>query len=157
MTIARTASSGLLVAIACTLLAAAPCAFAAETVLVPSRTIYPGEVVDAAAFKEVTLAEGKSPPPNVAISVEALDGKVARKTLLPGRYVAVNALREAYLVEKGAAVDAIFVAGTMTISLTAVTLTSGAAGDVVKVRNIDSGKVLSGTVMADGTVRVGSQ
>ena len=138
-----------------TLFAAPPGAWAAETVLVPSRTIYPGETVDAEALKEVTLAEGKSPPANVAISFETLEGKVARKTLLPGRYVQVNALREAYLIEKGAAVDAVFVAGAMTISATAVTLQAGAAGDLVKVRNIDTGKILSGTVMANGTVRVG--
>ena len=37
-----------------------------------------------------------------------------------------------------------------------MTLQPGAAGDLVKVRNIDSGKILSGTVMADGTVRVGA-
>ena len=49
-----------------------------------------------------------------------------------------------------------FIAGQLTISATAVTLQSGAAGDLVKVRNPDSGKVFSGTVMADGTVRVGA-
>ncbi|RUY13900.1 flagella basal body P-ring formation protein FlgA, partial [Mesorhizobium sp. M7A.F.Ca.CA.001.13.2.1] len=37
---------------------------------------------------------------------------------------------------------------------TAVTLQPGAAGDLVKVRNIDSGEILSGTVMADGTIQV---
>jgi len=35
-----------------------------------------------------------------------------------------------------------------------VTLQPGAAGDLVKVRNIDSGKIFSGTVMADGSIRV---
>ena len=49
----------------------------------------------------------------------------------------------------------VFVAGALTISATAVTLQPGAAGDQVKVRNVDSGKILSGTVMADGTIRVG--
>jgi flagella basal body P-ring formation protein FlgA len=37
-----------------------------------------------------------------------------------------------------------------------VTLEPGSAGDLVKVRNIDSGKILSGTVMADGSIRVGA-
>ena len=67
-----------------------------------------------------------------------------------------TALREAYLVEQGAAVQVIFVAGALTISATAVTLQPGSAGDLVKVRNVDSGKVFSGTVMADGTIRVGA-
>jgi flagella basal body P-ring formation protein FlgA len=37
-----------------------------------------------------------------------------------------------------------------------VALQPGAAGDLVKVRNVDSGKIFSGTVMADGTIRVGA-
>ena len=59
-----------------------------------------------------------------------LDGKVARRTLLPGRYIPVNSLREACLVEQGAAVQVVFVAGGLTISATAVTLEPGAAGDL---------------------------
>jgi flagella basal body P-ring formation protein FlgA len=37
-----------------------------------------------------------------------------------------------------------------------VTLEPGSAGDVIKVRNMDSGRVFSGIVMADGTIRVGA-
>ena len=44
----------------------------------------------------------------------------------------------------------------MVISITAVPLEPGAAGDVVKLRNVDSGRIFSGIVMADGTVRVGA-
>ena len=130
-------------------------ALAAETVLIPGRIIYPGEPIDASALKAVTLIEGKAPPAEMAVSLADLEGRIARRTLLPGRYVPVSALRDAYLVEKGAAVEMIFAAGALTISVNAVTLQPGSAGDEVKVRNIDSGKVLSGTLMADGTVRVG--
>ncbi|MCB1465922.1 MAG: flagella basal body P-ring formation protein FlgA [Rhizobiaceae bacterium] len=35
-------------------------------------------------------------------------------------------------------------------------LESGSAGDFVRVRNVDSGKILSGVVANDGTVRVGA-
>ena len=49
-----------------------------------------------------------------------------------------------------------FITNGLTISLTAVTLEAGSAGDVVKVRNVDSGAVFSAVVMADGTVRVGA-
>ena len=50
----------------------------------------------------------------------------------------------------------IFAAGPLTISAAAVTLEPGGTGDLVKVRNLDSGKIFSGTVMADGTIRVGA-
>ena len=139
-----------------TLWAAALPALAQEVVLIPNRVIYPGETVDLAALKEVTLKSGKVIPDAVAIRAAELEGKVARRTLLPGRYIPVSSLREAWLVEQGASVQVLFVAGALTISATAVTLQSGAAGDFVKVRNIDSGKVFSGTVMADGSIRVGA-
>ena len=131
-------------------------ALADEVVLIPNRVIYPGETIELAALKEVTLAPGRHKPDAVATTAQELTGKVAKRTLLPGRYVPTSALREAWLVEQGASVQVYFVAGALTISATAVTLQPGAAGDLVKVRNIDSGKVFSGTVMADGTIQVGA-
>ena len=129
---------------------------AQEVVLIPNRVIYPGETVDLAALKEVTLKPGKVIPPAVVFRAPDLEGKVAKRTLLPGRYIPATALREAWLVEQGASVQVTFISGPLTISATAVTLQPGAAGDFVRVRNIDSGKVFSGTVMADGSIRVGA-
>ncbi len=137
------------------LLAGALPAVAGEAVLVPNRVIYPGETVAAEALKEVTLAEGKTAPGDAIIALADLEGKVAKRTLLPGRYVKANALRQAYLVEKGVPVEMVFVSGVLSITASAVTLEPGAAGDLVKLRNLDSGKIVSGIVMADGTVRIG--
>ena len=129
---------------------------AQEVVLIPNRVIYPGEAIDLAALKEVTLKPGRVIPPAVAFRAPELEGKVAKRTLLPGRYIPATAIREAWLVEQGASVQVMFVSGGLTISATAVTLQPGAAGDFVRVRNIDSGKILSGTVMVDGSIRVGA-
>ena len=125
-----------------------------EVVLIPNRVIYPGETIELTALKQVTLIPGKHKPDAVATRAEELDGKVAKRTLLPGRYIPTAAIRDAWLIEQGAAVQVFFIAGGLTISATAVTLQPGAAGDLIKVRNTDSGKILSGTVMADGTIRV---
>lgn len=127
---------------------------AGDVVLIPNRVIYPGETIEPGALKQVTLIAGKHKPDAVATTADELDGKVAKRTLLPGRYIPVAAIRDAWLVEQGAAVQVYFIAGGLTISATAVTLQPGAAGDLVKVRNIDSGKIFSGTVMADGSIRV---
>ena len=149
----RSARSGL-AAVAALLAAAMPAL--AQEVLIPNRVIYPGETVELSALRQITLKPGKIVPDAVAILAEELDGKIARRTLLPGRYIPQSALREAWLVEQGAAVQVTFVAGALTISATAVTLQPGSAGDLVKVRNLDSGKVFSGTVMADGSIRIGA-
>ncbi|WP_162258948.1 MULTISPECIES: flagellar basal body P-ring formation chaperone FlgA [unclassified Mesorhizobium] len=127
---------------------------AGEVVLIPNRVIYPGETIELAALKQVTLIPGKHKPEAMATRAEELQGKIAKRTLLPGRYIPSAAIREAWLVEQGAAVQVFFVAGGLTITATAVTLQPGSAGDLIKVRNSDSGKILSGTVMADGTIQV---
>ncbi|WP_292656028.1 flagellar basal body P-ring formation chaperone FlgA, partial [Mesorhizobium sp.] len=91
-----------------------------EVVLIPSRVIYPGETINLAALKQVTLIVGKHKPEAVATRAEELDGKVAKRTLLPGRYIPSTAIREAWLVEQGASVQIFFIAGGLTISATAV-------------------------------------
>lgn len=153
---ARVLRSVVRASLALALLGPALPAMADEVVLIPGRVIYPGETISLAALKQVTLLPGRHKPDAVVTTEQDLDGKVAKRTLLPGRYIPANAVRDAWLVEQGASVQVYFIAGGLSISATAVTLQPGAAGDLVKVRNIDSGKVLSGTVMADGTIRVGA-
>ena len=131
-------------------------AAAQDMAVVSTRVIYPGQTVEASALEEIALRKAPRTSAAYAVAVEDLEGKVARRTLLPGKLVPLSSVREAYLVERGASVQVVFTAGALTISATAVTLEPGSAGDMVKLRNLDSGKVISGVVMADGTVRVGA-
>ena len=63
--------------------------------LIPNRVIYPGETIELAALKQVTLMAGKHKPDAVATRAEELIGKIAKRTLLPGRYIPATAIREA--------------------------------------------------------------
>ena len=87
--------------------------------------------------------------------VDQIDGMVAKRTLLPGKLIPLSSVREAYLVEAGTPVRVNYVEGALQISTVGVPLQPGAAGDVVRVRNSESGAVLTGTVMVDGTIKVG--
>ncbi len=57
-------------------------------------------------------------------------------------------------MQKGKIVSAIYEQGPLLITATVLALQSGALNEAIQVRNIDSGKVIVGTVTADGGVRI---
>jgi flagella basal body P-ring formation protein FlgA len=121
---------------------------------VPRAVIYPGEVVSdemlgARAFIAHTVARAA-----VHESREALVGKVARRTLLPGQPIPVSAIRDPYLVMQGKTAMVVFEHGGLTITTNALALQNGGLGDVVTLRNLDSGSVIKGTVASDGSIRL---
>jgi flagellar basal body P-ring formation protein FlgA len=130
-------------------------AFAAGVeVPVPSITIYPGDVIGDSLLlnKTFTVQPGQNWP--VYKSRDELVGKVARRTLLPGKPIPLNSLREADTISQGKPVVIVFQAAGLTITGQAVPLQSGRVGDVLSLRNVDSGAMIKGIVQADGTVRV---
>jgi flagella basal body P-ring formation protein FlgA len=129
-------------------------AISAELAVVVNRVVYPGETVDAAALQQVTLRRAVNGGSGFVRDVSEVEGKVAKRTLVPGKLIPVSAVREAYVVEAGTIVTVVYSQGGLTITSQAVPLEPGALGAMVKLRNPDSGKIFSGVVMADGTIRV---
>lgn len=121
--------------------------------VVPKQTIYPGQEIDANQLQEVEVTN-----PNLAggyaSSIDQVAGMVSSRTLLPGRTIQISALREPYAVKRGTPVRMTFSQGTMVISATGSPLENASIGDVIRIRNLDSGLTVSGTVMADGSVQV---
>ena len=148
--------STLVLGAALALAALAGTAVAQEMAVVAKRVIYPGETVDAGALTEVKLRRSNRILTSIAQYADQVTGKVAKRTLLPGKLIPINALRDAYMVEAGAPVAVSYVHGGLQISTIGIPLQPGAIGDMVKVRNADSGTVFTGIVMADGSIRVGA-
>ena len=84
-------------------------ALAQETVIIPTRVIYPGEAVTADSLEEVPLRRTLRNPAAVVLDWSQLEGMVARRTLLPGRMISVSSVREAHLVEPGQPVQVLAV------------------------------------------------
>lgn len=128
-------------------------ALAQDTAVVPTRVIYPGETVSADQINVVTVTN-----PNLsggyARTKDEVVGMVTKRTLLPGRTIPTSGLREAFAVKRGGSVRLTFAIGNMLISASGTPLTDASVGELIKVRNLDSGSIVSGTVMADGTVQV---
>ncbi len=145
----------LAIAVAVTMLvgAGSPVLAGMGTAVVPTTTIYPGEEITSSKVDEVDVTNPNLAGEYARTSGEVL-GMVAKRTLLPGRTIPPSALRDAFAVTRGSPVRLVFVLGGLSIAATGSPLDNAAVGDVIKVRNVDSGVTVSGTVMADGTVQV---
>jgi flagella basal body P-ring formation protein FlgA len=128
---------------------------AADLVLpVPRVTLYPGDVIGDDQLVDRAFIAHTVARATVLEAREALIGKVARRTLLPGQPIPVNGIRDPYLVTQGKSAVVVFEAGGLTITTNAMALQNGGIGDLVALRNIDSGTIIKGTVAPDGTVRL---
>jgi flagella basal body P-ring formation protein FlgA len=79
---------------------------------------------------------------------------VARRTLLPGQPVPINSVEKPVLVRRGEPARLVFREQGLVIIMQVEALQNGGAGNFVRVRNVDSGLVVSGRVQEDGTIRV---
>jgi flagella basal body P-ring formation protein FlgA len=121
----------------------------------PTAVIYPGDVIHddmIADSPQGGVRDGAGP----FVEDRALVvGKVARLTLLPGHAIPYAGVSNRKLVANGAEVKLVYSEGGLVIMTTGAALQDGAIGDVVRVRNSDSGVTVSGFVQPDGSVRVG--
>ncbi|MTH96616.1 flagellar basal body P-ring formation chaperone FlgA [Roseibium sp. RKSG952] len=85
-----------------------------------------------------------------------LNGMVARRTLFPGKPIPVTAVEARLLVRRGEPARLVFQEKGLTIIMQVEPMQNGTAGKVVRVRNIDSGLVVTGVVQQDGTIRAGN-
>jgi flagellar basal body P-ring formation protein FlgA len=121
----------------------------------PKGVIYPGDVIrdDMLADQpQGGVRDGGGP----FVEDRALIvGKVARLTLLPGHAIPFAGVSNRKVVANGAEVRLVYAEGGLLIMTTGAALQDGSIGDVVRVRNSDSGVTVSGAVQPDGSVNVG--
>jgi flagella basal body P-ring formation protein FlgA len=149
--IVRRGLAPLVAALCCGL--AVPAVAGMGTAVVPTHTIYPGEEISRGAIEQVDVTN-----PNLAgdyaRTADEVMGMVSNRTLLPGRTILLSSLRAPYAIKRGSSVRLAFSIGNMTISAAGTPLQDASIGEVIRVRNTDSGIIVSGTVMANGTVKV---
>ena len=122
---------------------------------VAAVTIYPGEVITAAMLRMRPVPRWYYRRGGFLANPRDIIGKMARRTLVRNRPVPPNALREPFAVRSGKAVRLVYRRGGLEISALGTALSSVSAGEVVAVRNVDSGRIVHGVAQADGTVLVG--
>jgi flagella basal body P-ring formation protein FlgA len=125
-----------------------------RTAPVPSQVIYPGDIIREGMLTDVPSDDAPGRVGPIVDTHAALVGKMAKRTLLPGRLIATIAVENPRAVSNGAEIKLIYRDGPLTIVTFAMALDNGAVGDTIRVRNADSGTIISGVILPDGSVSV---
>jgi flagella basal body P-ring formation protein FlgA len=121
----------------------------------PKAVIYPGDVIRDDMLADLPVDALRTGAGGaVAETRSAVVGKMSHRTLLPGAPIPLAGLDNPRLVTNGSQVRLVYVADGLTIATIGAALQDGAAGDMIRVRNSDSGVTVMGAVQPDGTVRV---
>jgi flagella basal body P-ring formation protein FlgA len=132
-------------------------AFAAspsEVLPVPAITIYPGDAIKDDWLVDREFPSATSAQSSYVSNRGTIIGKISRRTLLPGAPIPLNAVSAAKIVVNGAKVRIVFEEGALMIATYGAALQDGGVGDVISLRNLDTGSTVSGTIQADGSVRL---
>ncbi|MCW4113699.1 flagellar basal body P-ring formation chaperone FlgA [Aurantimonas sp. MSK8Z-1] len=124
---------------------------------VPTAIIYPGQAV---LDRGVEQRKFRVPGDRLSAYVvedQMLEGKLARRTLLPGEPILLADLKMPDLVKAGVATAIVYRDAVLTITSVGTPLRSAGAGEVVRVRNDDSGVIITGTVAEDGSIEVSTR
>jgi flagella basal body P-ring formation protein FlgA len=121
---------------------------------VPITAIYPGDLIKDEMIVERAFTS--SMPGSAAFVSERpmIIGHIARRLLLPGQMIPLNAVEEQKVVTRGNVVRVVVEDGAVSIVTYGTPLQSGTPGALIQVRNLDTGVTIRGIVQPDGSVRI---
>lgn len=125
-----------------------------QTVVVTAQPISRGQTIQATHL-ELAEKDIARVHKSYYTDISTVIGQTSKRNLRGGQIVTPNMLGRQQLVKRGSLVDLIVDAGSLRVRMKGKALQNGALGDLVRVRNKNSGKVVSGQVVAAGTVQVG--
>jgi flagellar basal body P-ring formation protein FlgA len=141
------------------------CAFSAvahaadngRTVFVPRAVIYPGDMITTNNLIERQLLVAPNNPAVFGEREEDLLGKVARRTLLPNELIPDTAVRTQDLIKQGRTYKLTYDSEFVSIVGVGVPLQSGSAGEIVNVRNPETGLIVKARIKPDQSLAVDDQ
>lgn len=121
---------------------------------VVERIVYPGQRIetDNVAIKRHTRSIPADYP--VLRARTDLAGMVANRTLLPGRAVAPDMVRQPHAIEQGGAITVSLNEGALNIVMKAIALQDGVIGEAIQVRNVQNGRTICAVVRSPSDAEV---
>jgi flagella basal body P-ring formation protein FlgA len=115
--------------------------------------IMKGEVVKASDIYKTQISGAKYRSDYLTENDEIV-GKTAKRSLMAHTPISSSLLQTENLITNNQTVTVIYEQGGLELKLTAKALQDGVAGDMVQVKNLRSGAIISGVVTGKNTVRV---
>lgn len=119
----------------------------------PATTIYPGEIIRESMLYDALIDVRETR--NVVRMRGELIGRIARRTLFVGKPIGASSIDEPQTIANGSLVQLVYEQPSISISASGLALQSARTGDPIRVRNVESGLVVTGVVSAAGLVMVG--
>lgn len=150
------------IAFACVAVAAGAASPAAagvveRTIFVPATVIYPGDEITQDALTTLKVMRPAGADVSFGERQEDLVGKIARRTLVGGQPVPPSALRTRDVIMQGRTYKLIYRSDFVTVVGSGVPLKSASAGEIINVRNPDTGIIVKARVNADQTLAIEEQ
>ena len=127
--------------------------FAMIDLPVAARRLDPGEVIRAADIGWVSMRADRVAS-NVVVDQAQLLGKSPRRPIRAGEPVRTADLQTAVTIKKGSIVTMLLQSPQMTLTVQGRALADGAEGEVVRVMNTKSNRIIAAVVLDAGTVAV---
>ena len=120
---------------------------------VPTRRILPGEVIGEGDLTTLPMPMERLGD-TVATSRDALIGLASRRALPPGRLIQTASVGAPVVVQRNKPVSLVFEDGPLLLAARGRALQDGGVGDTVRVMNVASSIVVTGTITGPQTVTV---
>lgn len=127
--------------------------FEVNEVPVVNRRVTPGEIIKDGDIETLSVRADHLPR-NAIVEVDQLVGKSPKRTLRPGRPIAMGDVQAPILVPKRGLVTIVYQRPRMTLTAKGRAMEDGADGDVIRITNVQSNTVIEAIVTGPYTVAV---
>ena len=103
-------------------------------------------------IKKEMIEEKKIPKTKNILYYDEAIGKIAKRWIEKGRMIKKGDVKEPYLIQKGSVIKVIYDKSPIRIEIEGVALEKGKKGDIIRVRNKSSSKVIRCKVVSSKLV-----
>ena len=131
-------------------------AYEVVDVVMTSKSIGRGDIISASDVEIVSLRKDRAGFDPITNPADVI-GQSARLNLIAGRTIRSNDVEAPKLVSRGNRVLMVFARPGLTLTVAGQAMQDGAEGDLIKVINPNSNRILEGVVARDGRVIINGQ